>query len=108
MTRYEVTFSRQALASFREIARYIARDAGRGPAGDWLGKVMRGVATLETHPHGFPVVGTFDDKRIRARFVVRHVLYYFVDETARVVTIIDVVHTARQTVRDRYEDSQVP
>ena len=107
MTRYEVTFSRQALASFRQITTYIARDAGRGPAGDWLAKVMRGVTTLETHPHGFPIVGRLDAEDIRARFVMRHVLYYFIDEAARVVTIIDVVHTARQTERDRYEDSQV-
>ena len=38
---------------------------------------------------------------------MRHVLYYFIDDATRVVTIIDVVHTARQTERDRYEDSQV-
>ena len=68
---------------------------------------MCGVTTLEAHPHGFPVVGRLDDEDIHAWFIMRHVLYYFIDEVARVVTIIDVVHTARQTERDRYERSQV-
>ncbi len=35
---------------------------------------------------------------------MRHVLYYFVDERADVVIIIDIVHAARQTERDGYED----
>ena len=104
MTSYDVTFSRTALASFREITRYIARDAGRERARDWLAKIMRSVATLETHPHGFPVVGRFDAEEIRALLSMRHILYYVVDESAQGVTIIDVVHTARQTARDRYED----
>ncbi|WP_423928692.1 type II toxin-antitoxin system RelE/ParE family toxin [Candidatus Palauibacter sp.] len=104
MTRYEVAFSRRALASFREITNYIAQDAGRGRAGDWLAKIMRCVATLETHPHAFPVVGNFEEEDIRGRFVMRHVLYYFVDEPAQAVAILDVVHTARKTARERYED----
>jgi hypothetical protein len=34
---------------------------------------------------------------------MRHVLYYFVDEPAHVVAIIDVVHTAYQPRREEYE-----
>ena len=57
----------------------------------------------ETHPYAFPLVGEFEAERIRARFVMRHVLYYFVDESANTVTVIDVVHSARETARERYE-----
>jgi len=35
---------------------------------------------------------------------MHHVLYYLVDEPAHVVTIIDVVHTARQTEREGYRE----
>ena len=34
---------------------------------------------------------------------MRHVLYYFVDDSANTVTVVDVVHTARETERERYE-----
>ncbi len=64
---------------------------------------MDSAVTLESHPYAFSVVGEFELEDIRARFVMRHVLYYFVDESARVVTIVDVVHTARETERERYE-----
>ena len=49
------------------------------------------------------LVGEFEAERIRARFVMRHVLYYLVDESANTVTVVDVVHSARETERERYE-----
>ncbi len=41
---------------------------------------MDSAVTLETHPNAFPTVGQFEGEDIRARFVMRHVLYYFVDD----------------------------
>ncbi len=61
---------------------------------------MDSTATLESHPYAFPVIGEFDAERIHARFVMRHVLYYFVDESANIVTVVDVVHSARVTSRN--------
>lgn len=104
MTRFEVEFSPKALASLGEIARYIAQYAGAGRASDWLGKIQKSTVTLETHPQAFPRVGLHEGEDIHARFILRHVLYYFVDEDAHVVTIIDVVHTARESERQGYED----
>ena len=103
MSRYEVVFSARALESLRQVARYIAEEAGTGRATDWLARVMDSTATLETHPYAFPLLGEFDAEGIRARFVMRHVLYYFVDESANAVTVVDVVHSARETERERYE-----
>ena len=103
MTRYKVVFSARALVSLREVTRYIAEESGTARAADWLARVMDSTATLESHPYAFPVVGEFDAERIHARFVMRHVLYYFVDESANIVTVVDVVHSARETERERYE-----
>lgn len=103
MSRYEVVFSARALESLRQVTRYIAEEAGTGRAADWLAKVRHGTVTLETHPYAFPLVGEFEAARIRARSVMRHVLYYFVDESTNKVTVVDVVHSARETERARYE-----
>ena len=77
---------------------------GAARARDWVEEITQSTATLEGHPHAFPVVGQFEGEDIHARFIMRHVLYYFVDESAQVVTIIDIVHTARETAREHYED----
>lgn len=103
MRRYEVVFSARALVSLRQVTRYIAEESGKDRATDWLARVMDSAVILENHPYAFPLVGQFEAEHIRARFVMRHVLYYFVDESANAVTIIDVVHTARETERERYE-----
>ncbi|MYH48916.1 MAG: type II toxin-antitoxin system RelE/ParE family toxin [Gammaproteobacteria bacterium] len=104
MSRYQVVFSATALRSLREVARYIADDAGSDRARNWLATIKESTATLEAHPQAFPVVGRFEGEAIHARFVLRHVLYYFIDESAHVVILIDIVHTARATVRQRYEE----
>ena len=103
MSRYEVVFSARALESLRQVTRYIAEEAGPGRATDWLARVTDSTVTLETHPYAFPFVGEFEGERIRARSIMRHVLYYFVDESANTVTIVDVVHSARATARERYK-----
>ena len=103
MSRYEVVFSARALKSLRQATRYIAEESGRGRAAGWLAKITDSTVTLETHPYAYPFVGEFEAERIRARSVMRHVLYYFVDESANKVTVIDVVHSARETERARYE-----
>ena len=103
MSRYEVVFSPTALRSLREVTRYIAGDAGSDRARAWLARIMESTATLEAHPQAFPVVGRFEGEEIHTRFVMRHVLFYFIDESADVVTVIDIVHTARETTRQRYE-----
>ena len=95
--------SARALESLRQVTRYIAEEAGPGRATDWLARVTDSTVTLETHPYAFPLVGEFDGERIRARPIMRHVLYYFVDQSANTVTIVDVVHSARATARERYE-----
>ena len=35
---------------------------------------------------------------------MRHVVYYIIDESSHVGTVIDIVHTARATARQRYEE----
>lgn len=105
MSRYEVAFSARAVESLRQVTRYIAEETGTSRATDWLAEVSASTVTLETHPYAFRVVGEFEGVRIRARPIMRHVLYYFVDESARTVTIVDVVHSARETERERYEGS---
>ena len=80
MSRYEVVFSPPALRSLREVTRYIADDAASGRARDWLVKVMESTATLEAHPQAFPVVGRLENESVHARFVMRHVVYYFIDD----------------------------
>ena len=103
MSRYEVVFSARALVSLREVTRYIAEEAETDRATDWLAKVRHSTLTLETHPYAFPLVGEFEAEHIRARSVMRHIVYYFVDESANTVTVVDVVHSARETERARYE-----
>lgn len=82
MSRFEVVFSARALESLRQATRYIAEEAGTGRATNWLAKVRHGTVTLETHPYAFPLVGEFEAEHIRAQSVMRHVGYYFVDESA--------------------------
>lgn len=103
MNRYEVEFSLRALSSLRETTRYIMQDSGTSRASDWLTRIMRSTDTLKTHAHAFRIVGEYEGEDIHARFVMKHVLYYVVDDDARVVTVIDVVHTAHATERDHYE-----
>lgn len=103
MNRYEVEFSPRALSSLREATDYILQDSGTGPASDWLTRIMRSTDTLETHPFAFRIVGEYEGEDVHARVVMRHVLYYLVDDDARVVTVIDVVHAAHGTERDRYD-----
>ena len=102
MSRYEVAFSARAVESLRQVTRYIA-ETGTSRATDWLAEVRASTVTLETHPYAFRLVGEFEGARIRARPIMRHVLYYFVDRSARTVTIVDVVHSARASERERYE-----
>ena len=65
---------------------------------------MQCTTTLDAHPRAFPVVRRLEGTSIHARFVMRHVVYYIIDESAHVVTVIDIVHTARATARQRYEE----
>ena len=95
---------RRILSQGTRLAARDADDAGHGRASDWLRRIQQSTVTLETHPHAFPRVGLYEGEDIHARFIMRHVLYYFVDEPNHVVTIIDVVHSARQTERDDYEE----
>jgi len=105
VSRYEVVFSARARESLRQVTRYIAEGTGKNRATDWLAGIRASTVTLETHPYAFRVAGEFEGVRIRARPIMRHVLYYFVDESVRTVTIVDVVHSARETERERYEGS---
>ena len=103
MNRYEVEFSPRALSSLRETTHYILQDSGAGRASDWLTRIMRSTDTLKTHPRAFRIVGAYEGEDVHARVVMSHVLYYLVDDAARVVTVIDVVHAAHGAERDRYE-----
>ena len=99
-----MVFSEAALDALRRIAGHIAGDSGRDRAAQWLARITDATLALEAHPRGFPIVGELEQEDIRARFIMRHVLYYFVDESARIVTVLDIVHTARQSERNRYEE----
>ena len=103
MNRYDVEFSPRALSSLRETTRYIMQYSGTRRANEWLTRIMRSTDTLKTHPYALRIVGDFEGEDVHARVVMRHVLYYLVDENVRVVTVIDVVHAAHGAERDRYE-----
>ncbi len=106
MSRYRVEFSQAAYVVLQETAAYIADIDGPDQAAHWLRKMEEGAAALETIPRGFIEVGTHDGRILHSKPIMSHRVYYFIDDAAELVTIIDVIHTRRETKLEKYRDDR--
>lgn len=101
---YQVRYDPAALAALHEATDYIEEQSGTGRALDWLEAMRIGIQKLETSPRAFPVVCLRRGRPIRSKLVMSHRVYYFIDEPAALVYVIDLVHTARETKLATYRD----
>lgn len=101
---YQVRYDPAALAALEETATHIEEQSGPGRAAAWLDAMRTGIQKLETTPRAFPVVCLRRGRPIHSKLVISHRVYYFIDEPTRLVYIIDVVHTARETKLAEYRD----
>ena len=104
-TRYTVRFDPVALAALEETTTYIEEDSGPDRAGRWLEAMRIGIQKLESTPGAFPVACIRRGRPIHSKLVQTHRVYYFIDSDERLVYIIDVVHTARETKLAEYRDA---
>lgn len=102
--RYDVRFDPVALAAIEETTAYIEEASGPDRAGRWLETLRLGCQTLESTPRAFPVACIRRGRPIHSKVVQSHRVYYFVDSEERLVYIVDVVHTARETKLAEYRD----
>lgn len=103
MSRYAVTFLNSAKTAVRETIDWITHNDGSEAAENWARQLFAGAKALETLPMGFPEAGHYRGRTLRSRLVMSHRLYYFVDEAAKRVAIIDVVHTRHETRTREYQ-----
>ena len=103
---YEVRYDPEAIAALEEAVAYIAEQSGADRALGWLDAIRAGIERLETSPRVFRSVCHRRGRLIRSKLVVNHRVYYFIDEQSRLVYVIDVVHTARETKLAEYRDSE--
>lgn len=104
IARYDVRFDPIALSALEEAATYIEGESGSGRASRWLEAMRLGIQKLESTPGAFPVVCIRRGRPIYSKLVQSHRVYYFVDTSERIVYIVDVVHTARETRLAKYRD----
>lgn len=102
--RYEVRFDPVALAALSEAAEFIEEQSGSDRVSGWLRAMRAGIRKLESSPRAFGAVCLRRGRPIRSKLVISHRVYYFVDEATRIVYVIDVVHTARETRLAAYRD----
>lgn len=101
---YEVRYDPVARDALDEAAAYVAEQSGADRAAAWLRAMQAGIRKLQTHPRAFPAVCLRRGRPVHSKVVVSHRVYYFVDDRSRVVYVIDVVHTARETRLAPYRD----
>ncbi|MEM7354999.1 MAG: type II toxin-antitoxin system RelE/ParE family toxin [Acidobacteriota bacterium] len=94
---YEVRFDRVALEALEEAADYIEEHSGAPRAATWFAKMRAGIQKLEALPRAFAAVSLRRGRPVHSKLVMTHRVFYIVDDPSRVVYIIDVVHTARET-----------
>jgi plasmid stabilization system protein ParE len=101
---YQVRYDPVALAALEEAAAYIEEQSGPDRAASWLRAMRAGIEKLETFPRAFPAMCVRRGRTIHSKLVISHRVYYFIDEPTRLVYVIDVVHTARETKLAGYRD----
>lgn len=99
---YEVRNDPVAQQALEEAADFIADEAGPERAVAWLAEMREGIQRLEAHPRAYPAVTLRRGQPVHFKLMVSHRVFYFIDEVARVVYVIDVVHTVRETRLRRY------
>lgn len=99
---YEVRYDPVALTALQEAASYIGEQSGPGRSAAWLRATRESIQNLESHPRAFPLVGTQLGRPLHSKIIMSHRVFYFVDDPTRIVYIIDVVHTARETKLAEY------
>ncbi|MDE2784083.1 MAG: type II toxin-antitoxin system RelE/ParE family toxin [Gemmatimonadota bacterium] len=98
--------SEEAHAALEEITAFIAQRDGVDRAARWFRKMEAGKAALETMPRGFVEVGEHRGRRLHSKLVMNHRIYYFIDDAAALVTIIDIVHTRRESRLEEYREKE--
>lgn len=101
---HEVRFSPQALAGLEEAAAYIEEQSGAARSASWLRSALDSIGKLRVVPRAFASVCVRRGRTIHSKLVVSHRVFYFVDEPAKLVYIVDVVHTARESRLAAYRD----
>lgn len=101
---YKVRYVSMAVSALEEEARYIEREFSRDRAAAWLRAMRDSIQKLETFPRAFATAGVRSGRPIHSKVVMSHRVYYVVNEATRIVDIIDVVHTARETRLSKYRE----
>ncbi len=106
MTRkYRVIVQPPAIAELREAFRYIEEQDGRGRAEHWFVGIRDSIDALEYKPGMHALVQLRQGRIIRSKLAMKSFrIYFIVDDARRVVDVIDVVHTARETKLSGYRD----
>lgn len=99
-----MVFEPSAEDALADIVTYIVEDAGRDRATRWLRSLLEATDALDTLPKAFRAWTTDNGREIYSKLVSPHRVFYFVDDITLTVHIIDVVHTARESVLARYRE----
>lgn len=97
--RYEIVRTDKANEQLREILFYIADDSGSVDiALNYLDKIEKAIKVLEDFPNtgNLPRYSILRKQGYRVLIVERHLIFYKVNEYARVVTIYAVVDGRRE------------
>ncbi|MDA8018320.1 MAG: type II toxin-antitoxin system RelE/ParE family toxin [Thermoanaerobaculia bacterium] len=94
---YAVRYDPAALAALGDAVAYIEEHSGPGRAADWLSAMQAGIAKLETLPGAYPIMDEREGRAVHSKLVSSYRVFYFIDEPERIVYVIDIVHTARET-----------
>ena len=100
---YQVVYLPEAEAALEKTARYITEHDGPQRAAGWLRRMMESIDKLETMPASIAERGSRGGRKIRAKPVMSHIAYYVIDESRRIVFIIDIASGAQGSKRDKYE-----
>ena len=104
MKRYRVEYLPEAIDALRVAFLYILEESGSDRAGTWLAEVYSSIDELETAPRATRDEGLIYGREFRSKLVMAHRVFLTIDDLERVVYVIDVVHTARQTKLDEYRE----
>lgn len=103
---YEVRYDPAVLAVLEETVAYIEDQSGASRAVAWLDAMNASIQQLETSPRAFPAVCFRRGRPIHSKLVMNHRVYYFIDDPTRLVYVVDVIHTARETQLAMYREPQ--
>ncbi|MEM6453713.1 MAG: type II toxin-antitoxin system RelE/ParE family toxin [Acidobacteriota bacterium] len=99
---YEIRYDRAAQRELENIFEYVLEDAGIARADRWLAAFRKHVDALRITPKIGPVACIRRGRVIRSKLAQSHRVFYTIDEKARLILVIDIVHTARETRLSTY------